>query len=86
MSLKYNVSEDAIRALTFTKNPAWDFVQEVLNANIQNEVAVAISSGLSPEARAHAAGRAESLVDFQNYINDCRQAAIEKTQRIQKVE
>ena len=84
MSLKYTVSDEAVRALSFTKNPAWDFIQEVLTANIQNEVAIAISSGISPEARAHAAGRADSLVDFQNYINDCRQIAVDKTKSVQQ--
>lgn len=79
---QYQPSEDTLKALAFNKSPIWDFVVEVLNASMQAEVAVAISQDMTAEKRAHAAGRAEALVDFQNYLAECRQEALNKHKKV----
>jgi hypothetical protein len=79
---QYQPSEDTIKALAFNKSPIWDFVVEVLNASVQAEVSIAISQELTAERRAHAAGRAEAMVDLQNYLAQCRQEAVEKHQKV----
>ena len=73
----YVPNKEAIKSLSFSKNPAWDVAMEVLNVMIQQEVANVISPDLTPEKRAHAAGRADSLVDYSNYLAEMRKEALE---------
>lgn len=74
----YVPNEETIKHLAFTKSPVWDFVIEVINLSVQGEVSIAISQDMTAERRAHAAGRAESLVDLQNYLNSVRQEALDR--------
>jgi hypothetical protein len=68
--------------MAFTKSHIWDFVMESLNISIQAEVAIAISQDLTNEKRSHTAGRAESLVDLQNYLMAVRQESLNKHTKV----
>lgn len=83
--MQFIPNEESLKALSFVKNPAWDLVMEVLNTHIQAEVALAISSDVTQEKRAHSCGRAESLVDLQNYLIAMRQEALDAQKPLDSV-
>lgn len=74
----YQPNEETLRHMAFQKSHIWDFLMEVINVSVQAEVSIAISQDMTAEKRAHAAGRAESLVDLQNYLTEVRQEALDK--------
>lgn len=80
--MEYQPNKEALKALSFTKNPAWDVVMEVINTMTQQEVAVVISQDISPEKRTHSAGRADALVDLNNYLTQLRELAIKEREPV----
>lgn len=78
-------NEESLKALSFVKNPAWDLVMEVLNRHIEAEVSIAIAQDTTGERRVHASGRADSLVDFQNYLLTMRQEALDAQKPLDSV-
>jgi aromatic ring-opening dioxygenase LigB subunit len=80
--MNYTPNAEAIKALGFTQNAAWDVVIEVINVMIQQEVAIAIAQDISPDKRTHTAGRADALVDLNNYLTELRKTAVERHQRV----
>jgi hypothetical protein len=73
--MDYVPSKETIAALSFTKNPAWDVVMEVIHVMTQQEIALVISQDISEEKRTHSAGRADALVDLSNYLTQLRETA-----------
>ena len=69
----YNLS-----VFAFTqKNDLWEHIQYLIDINIEAETNLAISTELSGEQRVHACGRAESLRQFKNLLNEERKKALD---------
>jgi len=49
----------------FDTNPLWDDVLKRLKDMVEVEISEALTQDISPEARSHQCGRAESLTDFR---------------------
>lgn len=68
-----------INVFGFTqKNELWEHIQYLIDINIEAEINLAVSTEVSGEQRIHACGRAESLKQFKNLLNEERKKAIDK--------
>ena len=67
-----------IEVFGFTQqNELWEHIQYLIDINIEAETNLAISTELSGEQRVHACGRAESLRQFKNLLNEERKKALD---------
>ena len=67
-----------IEVFGFTQqNELWEHIQYLIDINIEAETNLAISTELSGEQRVHACGRAESLRQFKNLLNEERKRALD---------
>jgi hypothetical protein len=68
----YNISVFAFSQ----KNELWEHINYLIDINIEAETNLAIGTDLSGEQRIHACGRAESLKQFKNLLNEERKKAL----------
>ena len=67
-----------LEVFAFTQqNDLWEHIQYLIDINIEAETNLAISTELSGEQRVHACGRAESLRQFKNLLNEERKKALD---------
>lgn len=72
----FTAKRDTLEQLAFKgENKSWKATLHIIDTFIEMEVANAIRTGITDSERAHACGRADSLVDVKNHLLEMRSEA-----------